>query len=120
MRLFKLPQLTALTIAASLSQIGEFSFILAGLGVSLEVLPQQGHDLILAGALLSIIANPLMFAGWTAGSDASSPAVAVTQVAGHQLGSPGGHRRPRDRGRLRPGGRENCRGCCRSAACRWC
>ena len=61
-RLFKLPTLTGLTIAASLSQIGEFSFILAGLGLSQKVLPQQGHDLILAGALLSIIANPLLFA----------------------------------------------------------
>ncbi len=66
-RRMKLPQLTALTIAASLAQIGEFSFILAGLGVYLKVLPQQGHDLILAGALLSIIANPFLLSwldGW--------------------------------------------------------
>ena len=60
-RLSKLPQLTALTIAVSLAQIGEFSFILAGLGLSQQLLPQQGHDLILAGALLSIIANPFLF-----------------------------------------------------------
>ena len=60
-RMMKLPQLTALTIAASLSQIGEFSFILAGLGLSQKILPQQGHDLVLAGALFSIIANPFLF-----------------------------------------------------------
>jgi monovalent cation:H+ antiporter-2, CPA2 family len=53
---------TALTISASLAQIGEFSFILAGLGVMLGVLPEAGRDLILAGALLSITLNPLAFA----------------------------------------------------------
>jgi CPA2 family monovalent cation:H+ antiporter-2 len=53
---------TALTISASLAQIGEFSFILAGLGVSLGLLPEEGRDLILAGALLSITLNPLAFA----------------------------------------------------------
>jgi monovalent cation:H+ antiporter-2, CPA2 family len=52
---------TALTSAASLSQIGEFSFILAGLGVGLGLLPEDGRDLILAGAILSILANPLLF-----------------------------------------------------------
>ena len=51
----------ALTLGASLSQIGEFSFILAGLGIGLQLLPQQGQDLILAGALLSIVVNPLLF-----------------------------------------------------------
>jgi CPA2 family monovalent cation:H+ antiporter-2 len=60
-RMFKHPTGTALTISTSLAQIGEFSFILAGLGLSLKILPQEGHDLILAGALLSIIANPLLF-----------------------------------------------------------
>src|SRR3954466_11529564 len=50
-----------LLIAASLAQIGEFSFILAGLGVGLNLLPQDGLDLILAGALLSITLNPLVF-----------------------------------------------------------
>ena len=53
---------TALTISASLAQIGEFSFILAGLGVSLALLPERGRDLILAGAILSIMLNPLLFA----------------------------------------------------------
>ena len=52
---------TALTSAASLSQIGEFSFILAGLGVALQLLPENGRALILAGAILSILANPLLF-----------------------------------------------------------
>ena len=52
---------TALTISASLAQIGEFSFILAGLGVALNLLPVEGRDLILAGALLSITLNPFAF-----------------------------------------------------------
>jgi monovalent cation:H+ antiporter-2, CPA2 family len=52
---------TALTIAASLAQIGEFSFILATLGVGLEILPEAGRDLILAGAIFSIMLNPLLF-----------------------------------------------------------
>ncbi|MGO4565449.1 YbaL family putative K(+) efflux transporter [Rhizobium sp. 2YAF20] len=58
---FRKPIGTALTISASLSQIGEFSFILAALGVELGLLPEQGRDLILAGAILSIILNPLVF-----------------------------------------------------------
>ena len=52
---------TALTISASLAQIGEFSFILANLGVELELMPERGRALILAGAILSIIANPFFF-----------------------------------------------------------
>ncbi|HYY26942.1 MAG TPA: cation:proton antiporter [Chthoniobacterales bacterium] len=51
----------ALTIAASLAQIGEFSFILAGLGISLRLLPPEGLNLIVAGALFSIAINPLIF-----------------------------------------------------------
>ena len=61
-RAFRHPPSTAITISVSLAQIGEFSFILAGLGVSLQILPPEGRDLVLAGALLSIIANPLLFA----------------------------------------------------------
>jgi len=57
----KYPLDTALTVSAALAQIGEFSFILAGLGVSLSLLPTEGHHLILAGALLSITLNPLTF-----------------------------------------------------------
>jgi CPA2 family monovalent cation:H+ antiporter-2 len=60
---FRHPVRTALTVSASLAQIGEFSFILAGLGAALGLLPQDGRDLILAGALLSIALNPLTFAG---------------------------------------------------------
>ena len=60
-RAFGHPAPTALTISASLAQIGEFSFILAGLGVALEILPPEGRDLVLAGALLSIVANPILF-----------------------------------------------------------
>jgi CPA2 family monovalent cation:H+ antiporter-2 len=59
---FRYPLNTALTVGASIAQIGEFSFILAALGVSVGLLPAQGQSLILAGALLSIPANPLMFA----------------------------------------------------------
>jgi len=58
---FRHPMGTALTISASLAQIGEFSFILAALGMQLGLLTQQARDLILAGALLSIVANPLIF-----------------------------------------------------------
>jgi CPA2 family monovalent cation:H+ antiporter-2 len=59
---FRYPLNTALTVGASVAQIGEFSFILAALGVSLRLLPAEGQSLIVAGALLSITANPLMFA----------------------------------------------------------
>jgi CPA2 family monovalent cation:H+ antiporter-2 len=58
---FRYPLNTALTVSASLAQIGEFSFILAGLGVALGVLPVAGQSLILAGALFSIALNPLVF-----------------------------------------------------------
>lgn len=58
---FRYPLNTALTVAASLAQIGEFSFILAGLGLALGILPTQGMSLILAGALISIAMNPLLF-----------------------------------------------------------
>jgi CPA2 family monovalent cation:H+ antiporter-2 len=55
------PVRTALLVPAALGQVGEFSFILAGLGVTLGVLPKEGQDLVLAGALISIAANPLLF-----------------------------------------------------------
>lgn len=58
---FGYPKGTALIISASLAQIGEFSFILAELGVGLNLLPEEGRDLILAGAILSIVLNPLLF-----------------------------------------------------------
>jgi monovalent cation:H+ antiporter-2, CPA2 family len=59
--LFKRPVATALTISASLAQIGEFSFILASMGVALAIMPPEGQDLILAGALISIVLNPVVF-----------------------------------------------------------
>lgn len=52
---------TALTISVSLAQIGEFAFILAGLGISLGLLSEPGRNLVLAGAILSIMFNPLLF-----------------------------------------------------------
>lgn len=58
---FRYPLNTAITVSASLAQIGEFSFILAGLGVSLKLLPIEGQNLILAGAVISIALNPLVF-----------------------------------------------------------
>jgi K+:H+ antiporter len=60
--LFRYPLNTALTVGASLAQIGEFSFILAGLGVEYKLLPDEGRNLILAGALISIALNPAIFA----------------------------------------------------------
>ena len=58
---FRYPLNTALTVSAGLAQIGEFSFILASLGVSLGILPEEGRHLILAGAIISISLNPLLF-----------------------------------------------------------
>jgi CPA2 family monovalent cation:H+ antiporter-2 len=61
MFLFKQPRESSALIAASLAQIGEFSFILASLGVALNLLPEEGQTLILAAAMLSIIFNPFVF-----------------------------------------------------------
>jgi CPA2 family monovalent cation:H+ antiporter-2 len=61
-RAFGHPTSTALTVSAALAQIGEFSFILVGLGVALALLPEEGRDLVLAGAILSILLNPFIFA----------------------------------------------------------
>jgi CPA2 family monovalent cation:H+ antiporter-2 len=59
---FRYPLSTAMTVAASLAQIGEFSFILAGLSLSLGLLSPEGMSLVLAGALISIALNPFLFA----------------------------------------------------------
>ncbi|HEX6374637.1 MAG TPA: YbaL family putative K(+) efflux transporter [Allosphingosinicella sp.] len=69
------PTGTAVIVSVSLAQIGEFSFILAGLGTSLQILPPEGRDLILAGAILSIFANPFLFALATrlGGREATAP-----------------------------------------------
>jgi CPA2 family monovalent cation:H+ antiporter-2 len=93
MRAFRYPLETALTVAASRTQIGEFSFILASLGVGLGVLPEVGRDLVLAGAMLSIVATPAFFMAldrarpwYTTGAAApaeapADPAVAATEAA---------------------------------------
>ncbi len=60
-RAFRHSNSTALTIAASLAQIGEFSFILIGLGMELKMVPTEARDLVLAGAIISIVINPLAF-----------------------------------------------------------
>ena len=60
---FRYPLNTALTVGVSLAQIGEFSFILAGIGMHMNLLPATGQSLILAGALISIALNPALFAG---------------------------------------------------------
>jgi CPA2 family monovalent cation:H+ antiporter-2 len=60
-RAFGHPNSVALTISASLAQIGEFSFILVVLGVNLAILPETARDLVVAGAILSIIVNPILF-----------------------------------------------------------
>jgi CPA2 family monovalent cation:H+ antiporter-2 len=108
-RLFRHPVSTALTISASLAQIGEFSFILAELGVRLGVLPEEGRNLILAGAILSILLNPLAFLlsdrlrrslepaaePGTAAPEPSRPAIPLTGLSGHVAviggGAVGGH-----------------------------
>lgn len=75
-RMFGRPTKTALTIATSLAQIGEFSFILAGLGVSLGLLSEEARDILLAAAIVSILVNPLLFVAldrWVAKHDADAP-----------------------------------------------
>lgn len=60
-RVFGHTKRTALTISASLAQIGEFAFILAALGKLLGVFPNEAYSLILAGAIISIVINPFIF-----------------------------------------------------------
>jgi CPA2 family monovalent cation:H+ antiporter-2 len=67
---------TGLTIAASLAQIGEFSFILIVMGVDLALVPEAARDLVVAGAMLSILVNPALFAAldlWQARQAAVAP-----------------------------------------------
>ncbi|WP_454633457.1 YbaL family putative K(+) efflux transporter [Bradyrhizobium cenepequi] len=96
---FRHPVSTALTISASLAQIGEFSFILAEIGVVSNLLPKEGRDLILAGSILSIMLNPLIFAAvdWLiprldqglSSREAAAPAaretIPVTSLTGHAI-----------------------------------
>lgn len=81
-RAFGHPLQTSLTIATALAQIGEFSFILAALGVSLGLLSEDGRNLILASALLSIIVNPMLFVAldrWSARRDAEKNAIKAAE-----------------------------------------
>ncbi|WP_371821882.1 YbaL family putative K(+) efflux transporter [Skermanella sp. TT6] len=81
---------TALTISASLAQIGEFSFILAGLGVGMGVLPAEGRDLILAGAIISIMLNPLIFAAVDRPRSRKAPDQMLPAPAGGPVAVPSG------------------------------
>jgi len=87
MRAFRHSWGASLLIAASLAQIGEFSFILAGLGVALGLLPPEGRDLVLGGAIVSILLNPLLFVlatrQWRMPATAPAPApLAAIPAAG--------------------------------------
>ena len=98
-RAFRHSNSTALTIAASLAQIGEFSFILIGLGLSLDMVPKEARDLVLAGAIISIVVNPLAFIAMerlrrgqpivspTDGGTQDEPATTLrpTSLAGHDV-----------------------------------
>ncbi len=94
-RAFGHPNSTALTISTSLAQIGEFAFIIAGLGLSLGILPKDGHDLVLAGALITIMLNPILFMvldRWQAREDARAaanaapePEVVPVDIEGHAI-----------------------------------
>ena len=94
-RAFGHPNSTALTISTSLAQIGEFAFIIAGLGLSLKILPKDGHSLVLAGALISIMLNPILFMAldrWQAREDARTaanaepePDVVPMDIGGHAI-----------------------------------
>ena len=94
-RAFGHPNSTALTISTSLAQIGEFAFIIAGLGLSLKILPKDGHDLVLAGALITIMLNPVLFMvldRWQAREDARvlantppEPDVVPVDIGGHAI-----------------------------------
>jgi len=82
-RAFGHPTGTALTISASLAQIGEFAFIIAGLGVTLKILPPTGQALVLAGALISIMLNPLVFGlldRWLLKNQEAAPAAVETDL----------------------------------------
>lgn len=87
-RAFGRPAKTALTIATSLAQIGEFSFILAGLGVSLGLLSEEARDVLLAAAIVSILVNPLLFVvldRWIAKHDSDAPEDHPDAIAGHTV-----------------------------------
>jgi CPA2 family monovalent cation:H+ antiporter-2 len=83
-RAFGHPNRTALIISASLAQIGEFSFIVASLGASLQLIPPEARDLILGGAIITILANPLIF-GIAAATVARSSSHNAAQAASREI-----------------------------------
>ncbi len=94
LRAFKLSNSTALAVAAGRAQIGEFSFILIGLGIEIDIIPPLARDLILGGAIISIILNPLLFAllvrrphPESAAADSAEPAPILlpTTLSGHNV-----------------------------------
>ncbi|HTC82899.1 MAG TPA: YbaL family putative K(+) efflux transporter [Rhizomicrobium sp.] len=94
LRLFGVKSAGALTIAVSLAQIGEFSFILADLGIGLKVLPDEARGLILGASILSIFLNPLLFAlaakreaspNIAPAPDMPRPAPEPTKLSGHAV-----------------------------------
>lgn len=80
-RAFGHPSPVALTISASLAQIGEFSFILIVLAVNLAIVPPEARDLVVAGSILSILANPLMFMAIDRWAARKTPKVPVERTA---------------------------------------
>ena len=96
-RAFRRPRAVAFTIAASLAQIGEFSFILIALGIDLKMVPSGSRDLVLAGAIVSILLNPLIFAllervksevaggPETAAADQKQTDLVPTTLSGHDV-----------------------------------
>lgn len=80
-RLFGHSHVTGLTIAAALAQIGEFSFILIVMGVNLDIVPVEARDLIVAGALVSILVNPVMFRALERHRKRAAVRAAATQAA---------------------------------------
>ncbi|HSI00611.1 MAG TPA: YbaL family putative K(+) efflux transporter [Reyranella sp.] len=94
-RVFKLPNDTALAVAAGRAQIGEFSFILIALGIDIGLVPPLGRDLILGGAIISIVANPLLFAllvrrtlpevAWQPAEPEAAPPLQPSQEPGHDV-----------------------------------
>jgi CPA2 family monovalent cation:H+ antiporter-2 len=96
-RVFRYPLETALTVGVGLAQIGEFSFILADLGVGLGVMNERARDLILGASILSILLNPVLFAlkdrlkvylekpGAAAVAVQPEPALPVSTLTGHVI-----------------------------------
>jgi CPA2 family monovalent cation:H+ antiporter-2 len=91
-RAFRLGNGTALTVSASLAQIGEFSFILIGLGHELKLVQSEAYDLVLAGAIVSIFLNPFVFALFEGRGGRTAPAVPevpqtprLTTLTGHDV-----------------------------------